>query len=168
MFSENEPKSTSTKNGPAFILGVILLAVILLMMGCVLSFMLYNQLKEPSPTSQPDIPAIMIPAELLPTAMPANHFSIHLPMILSGSVSISEQIWKVTKIKSLGYELDGQRYDLATFTRIDGQATAQGHCINPGWGIPELGTEYLLNAKGIFVPLYQPDAHPLQRFLKIR
>jgi hypothetical protein len=135
-----------------------------------MSFMLYNQLREPRPTPQPNIPVKIIPTAV----MQANHFSIHLPVILLSKpepmpvpVSVPEPIWKVTKIINLGYELGGQRYDLAAFTRIDDQATGQGYCINPGWAIPELGTEYLLNAEGIFVPVYEPDAYPLQRFLKI-
>ena len=31
-----------------------------------------------------------------------------------------------------------------------------------------LGTEYLLTEGDIFVPLYEPDAHPFQRFLMIQ
>ena len=165
MLSENEPKSARIENAPVLTLGVIFLAVILVAI-CALSVMLLNQQKEPLPTPQQDKPVILIP-----TAMPANHFSTRLPIILSGygtvPITVSEQIWKVTKIKSLGYELDGQHYDLATFTRIDGQDTVKAYCMNPGWDIPDIGTEYLLNSGGIFVPLYEPDAHPIQRFLKI-
>jgi hypothetical protein len=91
-------------------------------------------------------------------------------MILSGSisvsVSVSEQIWKVTKIKILGYELDGQRYDVAIFKRVDSQDTVKAYCMNRGWDTPDIGTEYLLKAGGIFVPLYKSDAHPIQRFLR--
>jgi hypothetical protein len=161
MLSENEPNSARNENGPILILGVIFIAVILMTI-CALSVLLLNQQKEPRPTPQQDIPVIFIP-----TAMPI-HFIINLPVTLSGQLSVSEQIWKVTKIKSLGYELGGQRYDLATFTRIDGQETEQGYCINRGWDIPDIGTEYLLTAGGIFVPLYEPDTHPIQRFSKIQ
>jgi hypothetical protein len=166
MFNEYAPKSGRIEDRSVFTLGVILMAIILVMMCCVLSFMLYTQLKEPSPTLLPDIPVKTIPT----VAIPADPISMYLPVVLSGSepVSVPEQIWKVTNIIVQGYELDGHRYDLAAFTRIDGQATGQGYCINPGWDIPEPGTEYLLNEKGIFIPLYQSDAHPIQRFSKIR
>jgi hypothetical protein len=166
MLGENELKSDRIENGPFLILSVIFI-VLLLAAICAVSVMLLNQLKEPRPTSQQDIALILIPTASLPAAMPANQFSIRLPVILSGSVSVSGQIWKVTKIKSLGYELDGQHYDLATFTRLDSQDTVKAYCMNRGWDIPEVGTEYLLNAEGIFVPLYEPDTHPIQRFLMI-
>ena len=95
---------------------------------------------------------------------------MQLPIILGGfgSVSGSEQIWKVTKIRTQGYELNGQFYDLATFLRIDGLDTAKGYCLNPGWIIPEIGTEYILTAEGIFVPLHESVAQSLQRFSRIR
>jgi len=105
-----------------------------------------------------------MPPAVMPTAMQVSYFSIRLPIVLSGS----EQIWKVTNITSLGYELGDQRYDLATFTRIDSQDTVQGYCINRGWNVPEKGTEYLLTAGGIFVPLYEPEADPYQRFSMIQ
>jgi hypothetical protein len=161
MISENEPESARIENGSILILGVIFIAV-MLMTICALSVLLLNQQKEPRLTPQPDIPVIFIP-----TVMPI-HFLISLPVTLSGSVSVPEPIWKVTKINNLGYHLGGQRYDLATFTRIDGQETVQGYCINRGWDIPDIGTEYLLNAQGIFVPLYEPDTHSIQRFSKIQ
>ena len=69
---------------------------------------------------------------------------------------------------SSGYELAGQRYDLATFKHIDSQVTAEGYCIDRGLDIPDVGTEYLLNTEGIFVPLDSPAAHTTQRFLKIQ
>jgi hypothetical protein len=161
MIGENEPESARIENGPILILGVIFIAVIFMTI-CALSVFLLNQQKEPRPTPQPDLPVIFIP-----TAMPI-HFLLSLPVTLSGRVSVPEPIWKVTKIKNLGYQSGGQRYDLATFTRIDGQETAQGYCINRGWDIPDIGTEYLLNAQGIFVPLYESDTHPIQRFSKIQ
>jgi hypothetical protein len=100
--------------------------------------------------------------------MPVNNFPIYLPVILVGSVSVSEQIWKVTNINNLGYELDGQRYDLATFQHIDSQDTAEAYCIDRGLDTPEIGTQYRLNAEGIFVPLDESNADPIQRFLKIQ
>jgi len=166
MLSKNKPKSARIENGPVLILGLIFIAVILVSI-CALSVMLLNKLREIRPTPQRDLPVILIPSAVLPTAMSSNHFSIHLPFILSGSVSVSEQIWKVTKIKSLGYQLGSQRYDLATFTRIDGQNTVKAYCINRGWDIPDIGSEYTLSPGGIFVPLQEPDDHPFQRFLKI-
>jgi len=162
MLSESELESVRNENRRVLILSVLFVAVLLVAI-CALSVMVLNQLKGPRPTPQQDIPAAS-----LPIVMPPTHFSISLPVILSGSVSISEQIWKVSKIKLLGYELDGQHNDLATFTRIDGQDTVKGYCMNRGWDTPAIGTEYLLNAEGIFVPLNQSDADPLQRFLKIQ
>ena len=172
MLSENEPKSDRTENEPALILSVIFIAIILVTI-CALSVLWLNQLKEPRPTPQQDIKVILIPTAAmptasLPTAIPAKYFPIRLPIILSRSGTVSEQIWKVTKIKILGYELGGQHYDLATFTRLDGQDTVQGYCINPGWDIPDIGTEYLFTAGGTFVPLQEPKADPFQRFLKIQ
>lgn len=58
----------------------------------------------------------------------------------------------------------GQRYDLATFTHIDGWDTAKGYCINRGWAVPEIGSKYLLTADSIFVPLQEPETHPHQFF----
>jgi hypothetical protein len=112
-----------------------------------------------------------------PTAIPARHFSLSLPVILSayGSRSVSvvsetvaqSQVWKVIKIKRQAYELNGQRNDVAVFKRVDSQDTVKAYCINQGWDLPEIGTQYSLNTKGIFVPLHQRAAHPLQRFLTI-
>jgi hypothetical protein len=167
MLSKNEPKFARIKNGPVSTLVVIFIAVILVSI-CAWSVMSLNQQKNPRPTLQQDIPVILIPTASLPAVMPANLFSIRLPIILSASVSVSEQIWKVTKIKNLGYELGGQRYDLATFKRVDSQDTVKAYCMNRGWDTPDIGTEYLLNAGGIFVPLQESDAHPFQRFLMIQ
>lgn len=162
MLIEHQQKTVRIENRPVYILDVIFI-VLLLVSICALSVMLLNELKKPRPTLQQDVPK-----ESLTAAMPANHFSIYLPIIRSGSVSVTEQIWKVTKINNLGYELDGQRYDLATFTRTDGQDTAKGYCMNRGWDVPDIGTEYLLNAEGIFAPIYEVNTHPIQRFLKIQ
>jgi hypothetical protein len=170
MWRDNETKSTRIGNNPFFILGVIFVALVLVTI-CVLSVLSLKLQKGLRPTPTQEILTASIPA-----AMPANYFSIHLPVILSGSVSVagsvivsvSEPIWKVTKIKSLGYELDGRRYDLAIFKRVDGKDTVKAYCINRGWDTPDIGTEYLLNTEGIFVPLYQRDANPLQRFQMIQ
>jgi len=169
MLRENEPELARKVYRTDVILGALFIVIIFLTI-CVLSVILLSPQKEPRPTPQQAIPVILIPTASLPTAMPANHFSTRLPIILSGSVSVSvsEQIWKVTKIKILGYEFDGQRYDLAMFKRVDSQDTVKAYCMNRGWDTPDVGTEYLLNAGGIFVPLYEPDAHPFQRFLKIQ
>ena len=167
MLSENEPKSARVENKPALILSVIFIAIILVTI-CALSVLWLKKLREPRPTPQQEIKVILIPTAAMPTAMPANYFPIRLPIILSRSGNVSEQIWKVTKIKILGYELGGQHYDLATFTRLDGQDTVHGYCISPGWDIPEIGTEYLFTAGDTFVPLQEPKADPFQRFLKIQ
>lgn len=167
MIRENELESVRNENRRVLILSGLFVAVLLVAI-CALSVMLLNQLKASYPTNQQDVTSILIPAALPPAAMPANGFLISLPVILSESNSLSEQIWKVTKIKLLGYELDGQHYDLATFTRIDGQDIAQGYCINRGWDVPDIGIEYLINAEGVFIPINQSDAHPIQGFLKIQ
>jgi hypothetical protein len=166
MLVENESNLIRIKREPGPILGVMFI-VLLLAAICAVSVMVMNELKQPRPTVQQDIP-VLTSLVVLPDGIQANHYSTLLPVILSGSVSVSGQIWKVTKINSLGYELDSQRYDLATFTSIDGQDIAQGYCINRGWDIPNIGIEYLLNAEGIFIPLTQSDAHPIQRFLRIQ
>ena len=81
-------------------------------------------------------------------------------------INAPEQIWIVTSINNLGYELNGQRYDLATFQHIDSQETAEAYCIDRGVDAPEIGTQYSLNAEGVFIPL--DNSYPIQRFLKIQ
>jgi len=168
MLSENESGSDRDKNWPVLLVGLLLIVGILVT-ACAISVLLLNRQKVSQSTPQQEIPVMSIPTAAMPpagmpTAMQVSNFLIRLPIVLSGS----EQIWKVTNITSLGYELDGQRYDLATFTRIDGQDTVQGYCINRGWNVPEKGTEYLLTSGNIFVPLYEPDADPYQRFSMIQ
>jgi hypothetical protein len=169
MLSENEPRSARYENWPSLLIGLLLILGILLTV-CALSVLLLNRQKQPHSAPQPEIPVMLIPTAAMPKAMPVNYYSIRLPIVLSGSGSspVSVQIWKVTKIHTQGYELGGQRYDLATFTRIDGQDTVKGYCINPGWDIPDIGTEYLLTAGGTFVPLQEREAHPFQSFFKIQ
>lgn len=168
MLSENESGSDRDENWPVLLVGLLLIVGILVT-ACAISVLLLNRQKASQPTPQQEIPVMLIPTAAMPpagmpTAMQVSYFLIRLPIVLFGS----EQIWKVTNITSLGYELDGQRYDLATFTRIDGQGTVQGYCINRGWNVPEKGTEYLLTSGNIFVPLYEPDADPYQRFSMIQ
>ena len=156
------------KNRAFSIFGLLFIAIVLLTI-CIMSNLLPGFRMELSETPTREMTILDIP-----TAIPASHFSISLPVILSPSGSViaetvvQSQIWEVIKIRSLGYELDGQRYDLATFQRIDSQNTAEAYCIDRGWDIPEIGAEYLLNAEGIFVPLHEPNADPIQRFLKIQ
>ena len=173
MLSENEPESTRIENGLILTLGLLFIAVSLVSI-CALSVMLLNQQKQPSPTPQQDNPVIFIPTAAPPTSLPASYFSIRFPNILSSAgvgstpAPVSEQIWTVTKIKYLGHELDGQRYDLATFMRVDSRATVKAYCMNRGWDTPDIGAEYLLSAGGIFVPLEESRDDPLQRFLMIQ
>ncbi|RPI48599.1 MAG: hypothetical protein EHM56_13475 [Chloroflexi bacterium] len=166
MLIEIKPERARKENRTDLILLALFIAIILLTF-CVLSVILLSPQKEPRPTPKQAIPVILVPTASLPTAMPANYFSVRLPIILSESVSSIEQIWKVTKIKTLGYELDGLHYDAAIFTRVDSHDTVKAYCMNRGWDTPDIGTEYLLNAGGIFVPLHEPDAHPIQRFLRV-
>jgi len=166
----NEPERDGIENSPVFTLAVIFIVLALLTI-CTLGVKLLSRLMGSRPTTPQVVPLVNLPTEIptgSPTAMPVNNFPIYLPVILVGSVSASDQVWKVTNINNLGYELDGQHYDLATFQRVDSQDTAKGYCISRGWDTPAIGTEYLLNAEGIFVPLHEPSADPIQRFLKIQ
>ena len=169
MLSENEPRSARYENWPSLLIGLLLILGILLTV-CALSVLLLNRQKQPQSAPQPEIPVMLIPTAAMPKAMPVNYYSIRLPVILSGSgsTSVSEQIWIVTNINNLGYELDGQRYDLAIFMRVDSQDTAEAYCIDRGLDAPDIGTQYRFNAEGIFIPLHEPNADPIQRFLKIK
>jgi hypothetical protein len=172
MLSENEPKSTRVVNGQFITLGVIIVALIIMGICAFVIFSLRQQL-TPRPTPTPEIVMVNLPAEVQ-----ANDYTVRLPVVLSGSApvsapvpvpaAVSGQIWKVTKIKKLGYEMDGRRYDVAIFKRVDSEETVKAYCINRGWETPDIGTEYLLNAGGIFVPLDERDADPFQRFLMIQ
>ncbi len=177
MSTEDESRSSYIRSEPVFILGVIFLVFLLITM-CVLGFLLVNRMRQPKPVAQLEVPIILLPTAPLPTAAPVNYFFIRLPVILTEprpqpapepvSVTVSEQIWKVTKIENFGYALNGQYYDLATFTRLDGLITVQGYCINPEWDVPAVGVEYSLSPDGIFIPLHDPVGDPLQRFSKIQ
>jgi hypothetical protein len=170
MITENDPEPAEAENSPAVTLAVIFIVLFLLTI-CTLGVKLLSQLMVSRQTPTQVLPVVEMPTDIptdIATAMPVNNFSIYLPVILVGSVSVSEQVWKVTNINNLGYELDGQRYDLATFQRVDSQDTAKGYCIDRGWDTPAIGAEYLLNAEGIFIPLNETNAHPIQRFLQIQ
>jgi hypothetical protein len=168
MLSENEPELANKGNKSALILAALFLAIILLTV-CVLVALLLNRPAKSRQTPTQEFPVIFIPTTTPLPTMPSNQASIRLPVILSGSVTgVSANTWKVTKIDSLAYQSGGQRSDLATFQRIDSQDIAQGYCINRGWPTPKIGAEYSLNPQGVFVPLQEPKAHPIQRFLKIQ
>jgi hypothetical protein len=168
MITENEPERDEIEKSPLFTLAFIFIVLAFLTI-CTLGVKLLSRLMVPRQTPTQVVPLAELPTVIptdIPTVVPVNNYPIYLPIISSGSVSVSEQIWKVTNINSLGYELDGQRYDLATFQRVDSQDTAEAYCINRGWDIPEIGAEYWLNAEGIFTPL--DNSHPIQRFLRIQ
>ena len=195
MLSENEPEQAPIENAPelvpienvpelvpiqyapelakkdnrsALILVAIFLAIILLT-TCVLVGLLINRGAKSRQSPTQAFPVIFIPTTTPLPTKPVNQASIHLPVILSVSATaVSANIWKVTKIESLGYKSGGQRSDLATFKRIDSQDSAQGYCINQGWPTPKIGAEYSLNPQSIFVPLQESKAHPVQRFQKIQ
>ncbi len=162
MIGKNERKYVRIGNRPVYILDIVFIAFLLVAI-CVLSFMLYRILrtKEISQTPEQDLPEILIPS-----VVPADQYFTFLPNISSRSISV--QIWIVKKINSLGYRSGGQRSDVAVFARSDGQEKAKGYCINRGWNVPDIGTEYLLDAEGIFIPLTQSDAHPIQRFMRFQ
>jgi len=165
---ETEPEPAVEKDRSLLIIGVIFLAIILLT-TCVSIGLFLTRRAQSRQTPTQEIPAVFIPTATSPAGIPVNLGSIHLPVILAEPANIvSTNIWMVTKINSLAYKSGGQRSDLATFKRIDSQDIAQGYCINKGWPTPKIGAEYSLNSQGIFVPLQEPKAHPLQRFQKIQ
>ena len=161
MLSQQEPSFPRREDWPAIILGMVLVSVFLGLIVTMIIMLLKPQ-KQPVPTP------VQAPAIAVPTATPIQFFLIRLPMISSESVSVSEQAWEVTNIENLGYELDGKRRDLATFKRTGSQDTAQAYCMNPGWDTPVIGTKYLLNPDGIFVPLDETGTESLQRFSLIQ
>lgn len=160
--------------GPAFVLGVTLVVIVLLM-TCALGGLLLRRLNTPRPTPTPEILSMLTS---LPTAIPVTIFEVHLPIIRSStdpnkslsiqSVTPTEPVWKVSRVKRLGYNLNGKRYDVAIFRNVVTQDTARGYCIDQGLDVPEIGTEYLLNENGVFVPLDAPSGPPIQRFLRYR
>ena len=168
MIIENEPEQAEKENSPAFTLAVIFIVLFLLTI-CTLGVKLLSRLMVPRQTPTQVVPVVIMPTNI-PTAMPVNYFSNYFPIVqdesISVSASLSEQIWIVTNINNLGYELDGQRYDLAIFMRVDSQDTAEAYCIDRGLDAPYIGTQYRFNAEGIFIPL--DNSHPIQRFLKIQ
>lgn len=170
MSTDYELERAGNENKLAFTLTVIFIVLILLTI-CTLGVRLLSRLIVSRPIPTQEIPPEGLPTDI-PTAMPVNNFPVYFPIILSGTlppsvpVPVPEQIWMVTKIINLGYELNGQRYDLATFQRIDSQETADAYCIDRGLEAPTIGTQYRLNTEGIFVPL--DNSRPIQRFLKIQ
>jgi hypothetical protein len=165
---ENEPQPAKKQDRTVLIVWGIILGLLLLTV-CAGSFFWYNRLRAPAPTPNPDYPAAYLPTANPATPTPITKNLIRLPVVLSGEGSTAEAtpVWKVTQVKSLGYKVGGKRYDLATFVRLDGQVTAQGYCINPGWAVPKVGALYQLNAKNIFIPLEERKPNTLQRFARI-
>lgn len=174
MSSETEPGSRRILTGPVIVL-VAFFFVFLFTSLCVLSVVFLYRQRTTSPVPQQVISDSSVPAESPPEAMPNERYSAHLPVILSPSggveeqttVIAAEQVWIVTKIKPLGYRSGKHRYDLATFRRVGDQVTAKGYCINPGWDVPRIGTQYHLNSDGTFTPLQDPQGDPYQRFMRI-
>jgi hypothetical protein len=168
MITEDKPEQAEKEISPAITCAVIFIVLGLLTV-CIASVKLVSWLMASDQTPTQVVPLVDLPTDI-PTAVPVHYFSTYFPIILVENVpvtvSVSEQIWKVTKINNLGYELNGQRYDLATFQRIDSQDTAQAYCIDRGLDAPEIGAQYRLSAEGIFIPL--DNSHPIQRFLKIQ
>lgn len=167
---ESEYKSEQARQvaEPLIILVVILVTLLVLTICALVGSYLTSRKADRQPPIQ------ILPATAEPTAMPAHQFSVFLPIISSSATSQAVaptapgDIWEVINFKKLGYELAGQRYDLATFRRVDSQDTVKAYCINRGWARPEIGAKYLLNEQGIFVPLYEPQPDTIQRFLMIR
>ena len=168
MITDNEPERVEKEKSPGFTCAVILIVLVLLTI-CTSGCMLLSRLVVSRQTPTQVVPSVDLPTDI-PTAKPVNTIPTYFPIILVGNVPVpvSEQIWRVTEINNLGYELGGQRYDLATFQRIDSLDTAEAYCIDRGLDAPEIGAEYWLNADGIFIPSNGPIARSIQRFLRIR
>ena len=168
MSSEYEPQPARNNHKTVLFFGLLFLALILLI-SCILSVPLLGFNKQTIETPTHEVLVMEIP-----TAIPASHFSVSFPLVLTNSgtvtvqTAVQSQIWIVIKTRSLGYELNGQRYDIAVFRRIDSQDTVKAYCIDRGLDRPDLGTEYLLNAVSVFVPLQAPDAGLIQRFVMIQ
>lgn len=171
MWSENETRRTTrVVKDPLFLLGLVFFALVLVTI-CVLSFL---SLRMPKNLSAAPTKGII--SESVPAVLPVSSHAVRLPVVLSGVVptpgyradSVSESIWKVVKIKKLGYEMDGRRYDVAVFKRLGSEETVKGYCINRGWDTPDVGAEYTLSTDGIFAPVSEDGANPLQRFQMIQ
>ena len=168
MKTKYKPQGARNNNRTILFFGLLFIALILLI-TCVSSVPLLGFHKQTQETPNQEV----LLRKIL-TAIPTSHYSVSLPVILtnSGTVTalpaVQSQIWIVIKIKSLGYELNGQRYDIAVFRRVDSQDTVKAYCIDRGLDTPDLGTEYLLNTDRVFVPLRPQAVHPIQRFEMIR
>jgi hypothetical protein len=168
MVSGNKPEQVRSEGGPLVVLGVIFITLLLLTI-CALVGSLLSQWRS---GRQP--PAQSVPVVPIPTAAPIELFTIYLPMAPSGGGAVTgpqtlpEDIWEVIEIRDLGFELNGQRYDLARFRRLGSQETVMAYCLDRGWNQPEIGARYVLGSSDIFVPLAETNGTPLQRFLMIR
>jgi hypothetical protein len=162
LLDETEPIPPKKQDRSVLIVwGIIIL--LLLLSVCAGSYILFARLRTPAATPTPAFPTSYLPATNLATPTPIMKKLVRLPVVLSGQVPV----WQVTKVKSLGYKIGNQRYDLATFTRLDNGSTAQGYCINRGWDVPKVGAPYLLTSQNIFVPLQERKPNTMQRFQKI-
>lgn len=125
---------------------------------------------RPAPT--PSIPVAAAPTAtpttLAPTAVPVLPPWPEVPTATQSGQILPGEVWEVIKIRELGYTLNGQRYDLARFRRLGGQDTLKGYCLDPGQSQPGIGTRYVLNERGIFVPLDGSYQASLQRFKLIQ
>lgn len=150
----------------AIIIGVFLLTI------CAWGTRMLLRLTATSQAPSEELPAVNVnppavnlptlaPSVIIPTSAPT---SVRLPVIQSTSAPV----WKVKKIKSLGYQLGNSRRELAIFIRSSDQVTVQGYCLNPGWDVPEIGAEYSLNDNDIFVPLHEAKPNTVQRFQRIK
>ena len=176
MSSETEPEARRILTPPVIVL-IVLIVAFLFMSLCALSLIFLSRQRSPSPTSQADSSGLNLPVEPVQSSTSGAGFTVHLPVILAGidpapalapaTGSTPEQVWIVTKIKSLGYRSGKHRYDLATFRRVGDQASAKGYCINPGWDTPKTGTLYSLTTDDTFVPLQEPQGDPYQRFRRL-
>jgi hypothetical protein len=78
---------------------------------------------------------------------------------------VAGSFWAVYQIVYQAYENEGYRYDVATFTNLETGETLTGHCAEPSWPSPPLGSTYKINQAGIFIPVAEDMHHPYQRFI---
>jgi hypothetical protein len=159
---ETEPIPAKKQDRTVLIAWGIIVGLLLLSV-CAGSIFWFTRLRAPAQPTGPIFPIINLPTLEPATPTPITKKLVGLPLILSGEVPV----WEVTRVKSLGYKMGNQRYDLATFTRTDNGSTAQGYCINRGWDVPKIGALYQLNVQNIFVPLQERKPNTMQRFQKI-
>lgn len=171
MVSQNQPEPTKNYEEPIVMVAAAFITLLLCLI-CALTGSLLPGWAASRPAPSPSVPVAIAPTatatRLEPTALPVLPPWPEFPTASPSGPFLPGEVWEVIKLRELGYELNGQRYDLARFRRLGGQETAKGYCLDAGRSQPGLGARYVLNERGIFVPLDDPYGAQLQRFLLIR